>query len=89
MTDPAILETLGPRPDHRVAAFCSPDATRALPRLRLSQRIWKDDPFDVETIHAGPGATFQRLVEPGRRATGLPAGRILLLLGEAGAARPT
>ncbi len=53
-------------------------------RVAYANEIWKRDPFDVESIHPGARETFQRIVGRVREASGLPTGRILLLLGESG-----
>src|SRR5512135_2678757 len=87
-TDPRSPEAdMGPpaRPaDPRVAAFCSPERSEVFHAITYRSDIWKEDPFDVETIHEEARATFQRLVH---RASGPSIGRILLLLGEAGSGK--
>ena len=51
------------------------------------QDIWREDPFDVEHIHAEARETFQRLVNQGLGSDHSESGRILLLKGEAGAGK--
>ena len=49
--------------------------------------IWKEDPFDVATIHEEARAMFERLVNRAAEPAGAAAGRILLLAGEAGSGK--
>src|SRR5262249_52159270 len=71
--------------DPRIAAFCSPEHPEVFHAVAYRNDLWKQDPFDVETIHAEARATFQRLVL--RATSPAPAGRILLLQGEAGSGK--
>lgn len=73
--------------DPRVAAFCSKQLPELFHACAYANDIWKRDPFDVESIHPGARETFQRIVGRVREASGLPTGRILLLLGESGAGK--
>jgi len=70
--------------DPRTAAFCS----RALPDLfhavAYASDVWRPDPFDVETIHGGVRAWFDRALERAGEPSGFSSGRMLLLLGESG-----
>jgi hypothetical protein len=80
----------GPRDgpaDSRTAAFCSPEPPDVFHAVAYRNDIWREDPFDVETIHAEARATFQRLVHRATNPAGPSAGRILLLLGEAGSGK--
>ncbi|MBV9123485.1 MAG: DUF853 family protein [Planctomycetes bacterium] len=74
------------RTDPRVAAFCSPAGPEIFHSVAYTHEIWRQDPFDVEIIHAEAREQFQRLVN---RATtpGQTAGRILLLQGESGSGK--
>ena len=73
--------------DPRAAAFCSPDAIEVFHAIAYRNDIWKEDPFDVETIHDEARSVFQRLVSRASAFTGVSAGRILLLQGEAGSGK--
>jgi hypothetical protein len=70
--------------DPRVVAFCSPAHPEVFHAIAYRNDIWKDDPFDVATIHEEARATFERLVNRAARPSGAATGRILLLEGEAG-----
>jgi hypothetical protein len=50
-------------------------------------QIWREDPFDVESVHEPARAQFQRLLTQVTTPPGLDAGRILLLLGESGSGK--
>ena len=50
-------------------------------------QIWREDPFDVESVHEPARAQFQRLLMQVTTPPGLDAGRILLLLGESGSGK--
>lgn len=50
-------------------------------------QIWREDPFDVESVHEGARTAFQRLLTQVTTPPGLDAGRILLLLGESGSGK--
>ena len=75
--------------DPRVAAFCSPERPEVFHAVAYRNDVWKEDPFDVETIHEEARATFERLVNRAAQPRGAKgsAGRILLLLGEAGSGK--
>src|SRR3954447_20930943 len=75
--------------DPRIAAFCAPERPEVFHAVAYRNDVWKEDPFDVETIHEEARATFQRLVNRASRAptAGASTGRILLLLGEAGSGK--
>src|SRR6516225_4546822 len=73
--------------DLRVAAFCAPERPEVFHAIAYRNDIWKDDPFDVETIHEEARATFERLVHRAVQPSGAAAGRILLLEGEAGSGK--
>ena len=66
----------------RLAAFFSD--TEVFHPIQHRHDMWRQDPFDVETIHKEARAAFERLL---LRATTPPrpeSGRILLLLGDSG-----
>jgi hypothetical protein len=73
--------------DPRVAAFCSPQLPELFHAFAYANDIWRPDPFDVGSIHPGARETFQRIVGRVRETSGLPTGRILLLLGESGSGK--
>ncbi len=86
MTEPEIPPVSA---DRRAAAFCSPGAIEVFHAVAYRNDIWKDDPFDVETIHDEARSVFQRLVSRASVGSGASAsaGRILLLQGEAGSGK--
>jgi hypothetical protein len=73
--------------DPRIAAFCSPERPEVFHAIAYRNDIWKDDPFDVATIHEEARATFERLVNRAATPSGAATGRILLLEGEAGSGK--
>ena len=70
--------------DGRITAFCSSHYPDLFHAFAYANDIWKDDPFDVESIHRNARQKFQRIVSRVLEPSGLPTGRILLLLGESG-----
>jgi Cdc6-like AAA superfamily ATPase len=70
--------------DSRAGAFCSRSFPELFHAVAYANEIWRPDPFDVGSIHPAARETFQRIVGRVRAASRLPAGRILLLLGESG-----
>jgi len=70
--------------DRRVAAFCSPRFPELFHAFAYATDIWKQDPFDVKSIHGNVREKFQRIVNRVLDPTGLASGRLLLLLGESG-----
>lgn len=73
--------------DHRIRAFCTPDGPDVFHAVAYRSDIWKEDPFDVETIHDEARHAFHRLVHRAINASKPSAGRILLLKGEAGSGK--
>src|SRR3954453_65534 len=73
--------------DPRIAAVCSAEHPEVFHAIAYRNDVWKEDPFDVETIHEEARATFERLGNRGSRPAGASAGRILLLQGEAGSGK--
>ncbi|MGI5864314.1 MAG: AAA family ATPase [Myxococcales bacterium] len=73
--------------DSRLEAFCD----KALPEVFSSvchrHEIFRDDPFDVEAIHANARSVFARMLHRATTPPGLASGRILLLKGEAGSGK--
>ena len=50
-------------------------------------QIWRENPFDVESVHEHARAEFQRLLVQVTTPPGLSSGRLLLLLGESGSGK--
>jgi hypothetical protein len=50
-------------------------------------QIWREDPFDVECVHETARSQFRRLLAHATTPPGLEAGRLLLLLGDAGSGK--
>lgn len=50
-------------------------------------QIWRENPFDVESVHEQARAQFLRLLAQATTPPGLESGRILLLLGESGSGK--
>jgi hypothetical protein len=69
--------------DLRLAAFLS-DRTEVFHSIQHRHEVWREDPFDVQTVHQEARATFERMLLRATTPPGLDAGRILLLLGESG-----
>src|ERR1700739_1975648 len=78
---------LVPQADPRIAAFCAPERPEVFHAVAYRNDIWKEDPFDVETIHEEARTTFERLVNRAAQPSGTAGGRILLLEGEAGSGK--
>jgi chloramphenicol 3-O-phosphotransferase len=70
--------------DPHVAAFCSPRYRELFHAFAYANDIWKQDPFDVESIHRNAREKFQRIIDRVLEPSGLATGRILLLRGESG-----
>ena len=73
--------------DPRVAAFCSPDHGGLFHAFDYANQVWRHDPFDVDSIHAGPRVPPDR--QPRVRAGGVTGGRISCCWARTDAARPT
>lgn len=71
----------------RLAAFRDPGNLAVFHSVAHRHEIWREDPFDVESIHAEARAVFRRLVDRATTPPGLPSGRLLLLRGEAGSGK--
>jgi energy-coupling factor transporter ATP-binding protein EcfA2 len=72
--------------DERLRVFLT-DSTDVFHSVEHRHEIWKDDPFDVPSVHAEARQVFERLVARTTTATGATSGRILLLLGDSGAGK--
>ena len=73
--------------DARLAAFLSPLAPEIFHSVQHRHEIWREDPFDVDSLHADARAVFSRLLSRATTPPGLPSGRILLILGESGSGK--
>ncbi len=76
-----------PKLDPRIRAFCAPDGLDIFHAVEHANQISIQDPFDVDTVHAAPRATFSRLL---RRAAGereAGTGRVLVVLGDSGSGK--
>jgi energy-coupling factor transporter ATP-binding protein EcfA2 len=69
--------------DLRLAAFLS-DRTEVFHSIQHRHELWREDPFDVETVHQEARTAFERLLQRATTPPGLDSGRILLLLGDSG-----
>jgi energy-coupling factor transporter ATP-binding protein EcfA2 len=69
--------------DLRLAHFLS-DRTEVFHSIQHRHEIWREDPFDVDTVHQEARSTFERLLQRATTPPGLDSGRILLLLGDSG-----
>ena len=73
--------------DPRVAAFCSSLHPGLFHAVAYGTDIWRQDPFDVESIHGSVRETFAHLVNRVCEPAALPTGRIMLLLGDSGSGK--
>lgn len=70
--------------DARLAAFLARDGAEVFHAIEHTHEIWRDDPFDVATVHDEAREVFQRLFVRATTPPGVSSGRLLLLLGESG-----
>ena len=70
-----------------LTVFLNPEGPEVFHSVCHRHDIWKQDPFDVPSIHREARETFESLVEQATTPPGTTAGRILLLLGESGAGK--
>lgn len=73
--------------DARLDVFLSPVKKDVFHSVEHRGQIWREDPFDVPSVHEHARTQFQRLLTQVTTPPGLDAGRILLLLGEAGSGK--
>ena len=73
--------------DPRLAAFCSPLHPGLFHAVAYGTDIWRQDPFDVKSIHENVRETFAHLVDRVCERAALPTGRMLLLLGDSGSGK--
>ncbi len=77
-------------PDHddpRVAAFCSALHPGLFHAVAYGTDIWRDDPFDVKSIHGSVRESFASLIDRVCEPAALPTSRMLLLLGDSGSGK--
>ena len=86
-TDGSTVLNSSHRDDPRVAAFCSSLHPGLFHAVAYGTDIWRQDPFDVESIHGSVRKTFAHLVNRVCEPTALPSGRIMLLLGDSGSGK--
>lgn len=67
--------------------FLSPVKRDIFHSVEHRSQIWRDDPFDVPSVHETARTQFQRLLAQVTTPPGLDAGRMLLLLGDAGSGK--
>ncbi|APR80581.1 Hypothetical protein A7982_05928 [Minicystis rosea] len=72
--------------DERLRVFLT-DPTEVFHSVEHRHEIWKEDPFDVPSVHAEARQEFERLVVRATTPFEATSGRILLLLGDSGAGK--
>lgn len=72
--------------DERLRVFLT-DPTDVFHSVEHRHEIWKEDPFDVPSVHAEARQVFEHLVARATTPSGASSGRILLLHGRAGAGK--
>jgi energy-coupling factor transporter ATP-binding protein EcfA2 len=72
--------------DRRLDVFLS-GAKEVFQSVEHRSQIWREDPFDVDSVHAPARAQFQKMLSRANTPPGTDAGRILLLLGESGSGK--
>ncbi len=73
--------------ERHAAAFCSTAMPGLFRGVVHQADVWKPDPFDVESIHEPARSAFRRMVASANNQTADQAGKMLLLLGEAGSGK--
>ena len=74
-TDGSTVLNSSHRDDPRVAAFCSSLHPGLFHAVAYGTDIWRQDPFDVESIHGSVRKTFAHLVNRVCEPTALPIGQ--------------
>lgn len=72
--------------DERLRVFLT-SPTEVFHSVEHRHGIWREDPFDVDTVHEEARDVFKRLITRATTPPGVDSGRILLLLGESGAGK--
>ncbi|MEZ4308699.1 MAG: helicase HerA-like domain-containing protein [Polyangiaceae bacterium] len=73
--------------DARLDVFLSPVKRDIFHSVEHRGQIWREDPFDVTTVHEHARTQFQRVLTQVTTPPGLDAGRVLLMRGEAGSGK--
>lgn len=73
--------------DPRLDIFLSSAKKEVFHPIEHRHQIWRESPFDVETVHAQAREQFQELLAQVTTPPGLDSGRIYLLLGESGSGK--
>jgi len=84
--DEAELQSIR-QSDARVRAFCSNDTPQIFHAIAHAHDVWRRDPFDVPSVHGETRDVFERLLDRASAAPEDASGRLLLVLGEAGAGK--
>src|SRR4051812_4914432 len=74
-------------PDALLEVFLSNVKKDVFHSVEHRHQIWREDPYDVESVHEAARMQFQRLLTRTTTPPGLQAGRILLMLGKAGSGK--
>ncbi len=72
--------------DLRLSAFLS-GAKEVFHSVEHRNQIWREDPFDVDSVHEQARAQFQQILSQATTPPGTDSGRILLLRGESGSGK--
>ncbi|EPX56832.1 TonB-dependent receptor [Cystobacter fuscus DSM 2262] len=72
--------------DPRLKAFLT-DGEEVFSGVQQGQHLWKQDPFDVESVNATARRAFQRLLNRAVASPPPDTGKILLLRGESGSGK--
>lgn len=78
--------TTTPESDPRLEAFLR-SPLEVFHSVEHRHQVYRDDPFDVEIVHAEARQVFDRLLNRATTPPGVESGRILLLLGESGSGK--
>jgi GTPase SAR1 family protein len=73
--------------DPRLDVFLSSAKKEVFHPIEHRHQIWRESPFDVESVHAQAREQFQQLLAQVATPPGLDSGRICLLLGESGSGK--
>jgi hypothetical protein len=77
----------GENSDPRAAAFCSKLHPGLFHAVAYGSDVWRQDPLDVPTIHEPARRSLQAIVDQVCHPSGLPIGRMVLLLGDSGSGK--
>ncbi|WP_434042299.1 MULTISPECIES: helicase HerA domain-containing protein [Sorangium] len=71
----------------RLEVFLSNAKKEVFHSVEHRHQIWRENPFDVDSVHVRAREQFQRLLTQATTPPGLESGRVLLLLGESGSGK--